>query len=104
MSDQESGKNAGVVALAFLAGAAIGAGLSLLLAPKTGEELRETIRDFTGDAVEKIKETTREAQEKIVSAIDQGKDMLMEKKSLLASALEAGKEAMQTVADKDKQS
>lgn len=100
MSEQETGKNAGVVALAFLAGAAIGAGLSLLLAPKTGEEMRETIRDFTGDALDKIKETTREAQEKIMSAIDQGKDMLMEKKSMLASALEAGKEAMQSEREK----
>lgn len=102
MNEQETGKAAGVVALAFLAGAAIGAGLSLLLAPKTGEEMRDTIKDFTGDALDKIKETTREAQEKIMSALDQGKDILLEKKSLLSSAIDAGKEAMQSERDKDK--
>lgn len=102
MSEQENGKTAGIVAVAFLAGAAIGAGLSLLLAPKSGEEMRGTIKDFTGEAIDKIKETTREAQDKIMAAIDQGKDILLEKKSLLSSAIEAGKEAMQSERDKDK--
>jgi gas vesicle protein len=94
MSD-EKGISAGTVLVSFVAGAAIGAGLALLYAPKTGSEMRETITDFTEDAVDKIKEYTKEAQEKIKTAIDDSKETIVEKKSILASAIEAGREAMQ---------
>lgn len=93
MSDQ-NGVSAGTVLVSFAAGAAIGAGLALLYAPKTGHELRESIADFTEDAVDKIKEYTKEAQEKIKTALEDGKDSIVEKKSILASAIEAGREAM----------
>lgn len=91
---EEKGICAGTVLVSFVAGAAIGAGLALLYAPKSGSEMRETIADFTEDAVDKIKEYTKEAQEKIKTAIDDGKETIIEKKSILASAIEAGREAM----------
>lgn len=91
---EEKGICAGTVLVSFVAGAAIGAGLALLYAPKSGQEMRETIADFAEDAVDKIKEYTKEAQEKIKTAIDDGKETIIEKKSILASALEAGREAM----------
>ena len=94
MSD-EKGISAGTVLLSFVAGAAVGAGLALLYAPKSGSEMRESIVDFTEDAVDKIKEYTKEAQQKIKSAIEEGKETIVEKKSILASAIEAGREAMQ---------
>lgn len=50
---------------AFVAGAAIGAGLTLLLNPKTGREIRENIGEFKEDAVEKLKECAREAKFKL---------------------------------------
>ncbi len=85
----------GTVLLSFVAGAAIGAGLALLYAPKSGREMRESIHDLTDDAVDKIKEYAKEAQEKIKTVVEDGKDMFAEKKSVLASAIEAGREAMQ---------
>lgn len=91
---EEKGICAGTVLVSFVAGAAIGAGLALLYAPKSGSEMRETITDFAEDAVDKIKEYTKEAQEKIKSAIEDGKETIVEKKSILASAIEAGREAM----------
>jgi len=91
---EEKGICAGTVLVSFVAGAAIGAGLALLYAPKSGSEMRETISDFAEDAVDKIKEYTKEAQEKIKSAIEDGKETIVEKKSILASAIEAGREAM----------
>jgi len=91
---EEKGICAGTVLVSFVAGAAIGAGLALLYAPKSGSEMRETIADFAEDAVDKIKEYTKEAQEKIKTAIDDGKETIIEKKSILASAIEAGREAM----------
>lgn len=91
----EKGISAGTVLVSFVAGAAIGAGLALLYAPKTGQELRESLNDFAEDAVGKIKEYTKEAQEKIKTALEEGKEAVVEKKSILASAIEAGREAMQ---------
>jgi gas vesicle protein len=94
MSDEEKGISAGTVMVSFLAGAALGAGLALLYAPKSGKEMRETITDLTEDAVDKIKEYAKDAQDKIKTAIEDGKETIVEKKSILASAIEAGREAM----------
>jgi gas vesicle protein len=92
---EERGVCAGTVLVSFVAGAAIGAVLALLYAPKSGQEMRENIADLTEDAVDKIKEYAKEAQEKIKTAIEDGKETIVEKKSVLASAIEAGREAMQ---------
>lgn len=94
MSD-EKGISAGTVLVSFVAGAAIGAGLALLYAPKSGPEMREALADLAEDAVDKIKEYAKEAQDKIKTAVEDGKETLVEKKSILASAIEAGREAMQ---------
>jgi gas vesicle protein len=102
MSNDEQGTSAGTVFLSFLAGAAVGAGLALLYAPKTGKELREKIGELTDDAVGKIKSYATEAQEKLKSTIEDGKDAIKEKKSILTSAIEAGKEAMEREKEKYK--
>jgi len=95
MSNDERGISAGTVLVSFVAGAALGAGLALLYAPKSGRDMRESIADMAEDAVDKIKEYTKEAQEKIKSAVEEGKETVNEKKSSLPSAIEAGREAMQ---------
>jgi gas vesicle protein len=87
--------SAGSVLVSFVAGAAIGAGLALLYAPKSGREMRENILDLTEDALDTIKEYAKEAQEKIKSAVEDGKENFVEKKSVLTAAIEAGREAMQ---------
>ncbi|HEY5973468.1 MAG TPA: YtxH domain-containing protein [Geobacteraceae bacterium] len=94
MADNDNGVGAGTVLLSFLAGAAVGAGVALLLAPQTGEEIRDKIKGLADDAIDKIKEYTTEAQDKIKTTIEDGKELIQEKKSILTSALEAGKEAM----------
>src|SRR3954467_15665226 len=82
--EMETGSgNGGSTLLAFLLGAAAGAGLALLMAPKTGEEVRGKIRDLSKDAMEKSKEYARTMQDKAKSMMEQGK-----------SAVESGKEAM----------
>ncbi|SNB48037.1 YtxH domain-containing protein [Geobacter sp. DSM 9736] len=95
MTDEKNSVDTGTILMAFLAGAAVGTGLALLYAPKTGKELRDRISDMTDDAVDKIKTYVTEAQDKIKTTLDEGKELLKEKKSVLSSALEAGKEAME---------
>lgn len=93
MSDERDA-SAGTVLLSFLAGAAVGAGVALLLAPKTGEEMREKIAELADDAVDSIKDHARQAQQKIADAYEESKETLKQQKSILTSAIEAGKEAM----------
>lgn len=94
MSEENDGIGAGTVLLSFLAGAAVGVGAALLMAPKTGEELRGDIKDLADDAVTKIKEYANDAQEKIKSSFEDGKELILEKKNIISSAIEAGKQAM----------
>ena len=100
MSNEDRGISAGTVLVSFVAGAALGAGLALLYAPKSGRDMREAIADMADDAVDKIKEYTKEAQEKIKTAVEESKETVNEKKSILASAIEAGREAMQREKDR----
>lgn len=100
MADEEKGISVGTVMLSFLAGTAVGAGLGLLLAPKTGKEMREDILDLTDDAIDKIKGFTKEAQDKIKDTYEETKDLIAEKKSIITSAIEAGKEAMEREKEK----
>lgn len=92
----------GTMLLSFVAGAAVGIGAALLLAPKTGEEMRGRIRDMADDAVDRIKEYANEAQDKIRASYEDGKEVVLEKKSILTSAIEAGKEAMDREKEKQK--
>jgi gas vesicle protein len=95
MSDEDRGSSVGTVLISFLAGAAIGSGLALLFAPKSGREVRDQIKDLTDDAVGRIKEYARDAQDKIKTTYDEGKELLKEKKTIISSAIEAGKEAIE---------
>ncbi|HEY6871973.1 MAG TPA: YtxH domain-containing protein [Geobacteraceae bacterium] len=103
MADENKGISVSTVFLSFLAGAAVGGGLALLVAPRTGKELREKIADLTDDAVSKIKDYASEAQSKITATIEDGKEMIKEKKSIISSAIEAGKEAMEREKEKQKE-
>lgn len=100
MSDQTRGSHVGTVFLAFVAGAALGSGLALLLTPKSGEQMRETIKDMTGDAVDRIKGYAVDAQERLLETFEQGKEVIMDRKTVLLSALEAGKDAMAAERDR----
>ena len=50
---------------AFLAGAVIAAGITLLLTPKTGSQVREKLGDVSENALGKLKSCAKEAKFKI---------------------------------------
>ncbi len=69
----------------FLAGAAVGAGLGLLFAPKSGKETREQLADWLkkrreagGELLTKIKEEIPAKKEQLVAAIRAGKQAYQE--------------------------
>ncbi len=87
--------SAGSVALAFLMGSAVGAGLALLVAPKSGPETRELIKGQASVAKDEALKVADEVKEKATELLEKSKEVVESKKAVLESALEAGKEAME---------
>ncbi len=76
----------------FLVGGLVGAGVALLLAPKSGRELRSDIRQLAS--------TTRE---NVTSTIEKGREFYDEASSAVKGAVEAGKMAYIQERDKHRQ-
>jgi len=96
MRHEEGGFSAGPLIFSFFLGGLIGAGFALLLAPKTGKELRGKIKELAEDAKEKVEEV----KGKMTPTLEKGKEILQEKKSILTTAIEAGKEAYEKEKEK----
>ena len=120
MNRDECCGSSGVAVLSFLAGALVGAAVSLLVAPQSGRETRDMItgygeeirdkvthipdefkdgfKEYTGSAFDRGKEMIERGKEMIergTTMAEQGKDYLDDKKEALSAAIEAGKKAMQ---------
>ncbi len=91
--NDERGYSAGSVILAFVLGGIVGAGVALLTAPQSGKETREKIKELADETRKKASEYAGQVKEKVSSAVEHGKGFVTEKKSLISTAIEAGKEA-----------
>ncbi|HMK48759.1 MAG TPA: YtxH domain-containing protein [Thermodesulfovibrionales bacterium] len=89
----ECGYGTGSIFLSFILGGVVGAGVALLLAPQSGRETRQKIRQFTEDVKDKAVDYVDDMKGKVTSGIDKSKEYYEEKKTILTSAIEAGKEA-----------
>jgi gas vesicle protein len=98
MADNQ-GSAAGVV-LAFLSGAALGAVAALLLAPQSGRESREQLGRYARRAEDGLRDLAGRAGEAFEEAIDEGRDFVEAKKSVLREAFDAGREAMRHERDR----
>ncbi len=87
--------SAGSVALSFLLGSAVGAGLAVLLTPKSGPETREFIREQAYSARGEALKVADDVKDKASELLDKSKEVVEQKKAILESALEAGKAAME---------
>ncbi len=59
----------------FLAGAAVGAAVALLFAPKTGRELRKMIRDKTAEGGDYVKDAGRDIYGKGRELYERGREL-----------------------------
>jgi gas vesicle protein len=91
----ERGASGATVLLAFLSGAALGTVAALLLAPQSGRESREQLRGYARRAEDGLRGLAGRAGDAFEDVVDQGKDFVERKKSVLREAFEAGREAMQ---------
>ena len=95
----DRGSSIGVLS-AFLCGAALGAVAALLLAPQSGAESRERVRRSARRAEGHLRDLAGRAGEAFEEVVDQGKEFVETKKSVLREAFEAGREAMRHERDR----
>ena len=93
MSEQDCGCSAGKVVCSFFIGGLIGAGVALLIAPKTGEETRRMIKELAEEVKEKAEAYIDQAKGTATAYVEKGKDFVEKEKDLITKTMEAGKEA-----------
>jgi gas vesicle protein len=99
MADERGSSAAGVL-LAFLSGAALGAVAALLLAPQSGRESRERLRGYAREAEDSLRDLAGQAGETFEEVVEQGREFVDAKKSVLREAFEAGRDAMKRERDR----
>ncbi len=93
MADNQ-GPSSAAVLLGFLSGAALGAVTAILLAPRTGQESREMLRGYARRAEDGLRDLVGEAGERFDGAVEEGRDFIESKKTVLREAFDAGRDAM----------
>ena len=76
-----------------VAGAVAGAALVLLVAPDARRESAERIREMSRDLTERATSSVDTAKENVSSAVSRGREFIADKRSVLSSAVDAGKRA-----------
>ena len=68
------------ILISFAVGGLVGAGVALLLAPKSGKDLRKDIKNMAS-----------ETRDKIVATVEKGRELVVENTAAVKNAVEAGK-------------
>jgi len=90
----------------FLLGLAVGAGVALLFAPRTGEETRRDLQrrarevgdqaeDLVSEISESVGNTLQQTKEKVDGRIDAARDAVELKRRQVTNAVDAGRAAAQ---------
>ena len=77
----------------FLLGLGVGVGIGMLLAPKSGEETRQYIKNKAGEGSDYLKQRGDELRQSAAEWADKGKEALGRQRENLADAMEAGRQA-----------
>lgn len=90
----------------FILGLAVGAGIALLFAPRSGEETRRDLQkrakrvgdqaqDFVSEMTDSVSQTINSAKEKVENRIDSTRQAVELKKRQVSDAVDAGRAAAQ---------
>ncbi len=77
----------------FLLGLGVGIGIGILLAPKSGQETRELLKNKAEEGADFLKKRSEELKQQAAEWVDKGKEALSRQKEHLADAMEAGRQA-----------
>ena len=78
---ERSGNTAGTAITFLLIGLGVGAAVGLLLAPKTGRQLRKDLRRSYDDAVDTVTDWSDEARGRFKDVVEKGADFADELRS-----------------------
>ena len=78
----------------FLFGAVLGAGIAILLTPRTGAQARELLAQRGGDVARRAQDLANEAQGRAGEWLDKSRELFEEQTQRLMNAFEAGRDAM----------
>ncbi len=90
------GNSKGDILLSFLIGGAVGAGVALLFAPRSGRETRERIKNWAGEWKSKADQLLQEGRSKVAES----RDSLRERVDRLKEAYDAGRRVLAGSDDK----
>ena len=77
----------------FLAGLGIGAAVGILYAPKSGDEIRQRLREAAEDGSNVVRDRARQAGDRAGSWVEKGREYLNQQREQVRSAVEAGRQA-----------
>ena len=97
--ENEFNTSSGSWLLSFILGGLIGAAVALLVAPKSGRQMREQIKDLAEDAKEKAGGYYDKAKSQISTAMQKGAEILEQKKAEVESRVSGIKEAYRKATD-----
>ena len=87
MYEEES--SGGGFVLGLLCGAALGAAIGLMFAPKSGSEIRQTLYDSTGELRRKAQDAYGQASEQVNNAVSKGRQAVDRGREAFESARQA---------------
>jgi gas vesicle protein len=91
--ENEFNTSSGSWLLSFILGGLIGAAVALLVAPRSGRQTREQIKDLAEDAKQKAEDYYDKAKSQISTAMQKGVEILEQKKAEVESRVSGVKEA-----------
>ena len=89
MYEYEKSNDSSTAIFAFLAGALIGAGVAILLAPRSGAEVRQWLSDYAEKAKDQMGTAIESGKEYLQAGIDRGKEYM---EGAQSKAKEAGEQ------------
>jgi gas vesicle protein len=93
MSEELAAKKSDSKVFYFLVGLSLGSLISVLFAPKSGDETRKYLSDKLKEGSEYTHKKAHELRERAAAVVEEGKNMVTQKKEQIAAAVDVGHEA-----------
>jgi gas vesicle protein len=78
---------------AFLLGLGVGVGIGMLLAPRSGAETRDYIKNKAGESGDYLKRNSENLRQSAAEWVERGKDAIGRQRETFSEAMEAGRRA-----------
>ncbi|MCU1327272.1 MAG: Late embryosis abundant protein [Bryobacterales bacterium] len=77
----------------FIFGLGVGLGAGLLLAPRSGDETRQLLKEKADEGTEYLKKQTADLRDNATDLLDKGRQALDRQRDQVADAMAAGRQA-----------